>query len=165
MEGAEEMSTELVKTWIEALRSGQYNQGKGYLKKIFKSDLYAQYCCLGVLCDLLDPLGWEENLYSSSPFLPHAVLYSWDDSTYLLPDSILDKIHLSSDEVNILIEVNDIGGSFDTIALILEHIFLLESRHFLRMTVEVGDHSSLTKSIKISCTTCEYECTVVGENL
>jgi hypothetical protein len=33
--------------WLEALRSGEYEQGMGALKKDGK------YCCLGVLCDVL----------------------------------------------------------------------------------------------------------------
>jgi hypothetical protein len=34
----------LKKKWVEALRSGEYQQGEGHL---FKDD---SYCCLGVLC-------------------------------------------------------------------------------------------------------------------
>ena len=41
------MDTELKKKWVAALRSGQYQQGKGYLKKD------GRYCCLGVLCSVL----------------------------------------------------------------------------------------------------------------
>lgn len=33
--------------WVTALRSGEYRQGKGFLRN---SD--DEYCCLGVLCDL-----------------------------------------------------------------------------------------------------------------
>lgn len=41
--------------WIAALRGGQYVQGRRMLRK---GDTF---CCLGVLCDLYDKLGWETN--------------------------------------------------------------------------------------------------------
>lgn len=47
--------TELTRKWIAALRSGKYNQGRCYLRS--KTD---HFCCLGVLCDLYYPDGWED---------------------------------------------------------------------------------------------------------
>ena len=41
------MNEEIKAQWIKALRSGEYEQGKGLLRS-FKD----KYCCLGVLCDL-----------------------------------------------------------------------------------------------------------------
>lgn len=41
------MNQEIKKQWVEALRSGKYKQGKFKLKR---ND---QYCCLGVLCDIV----------------------------------------------------------------------------------------------------------------
>jgi hypothetical protein len=38
---------DLRKKWVDALRSGKYKQGKGYLHS--KDDTF---CCLGVLCDV-----------------------------------------------------------------------------------------------------------------
>jgi hypothetical protein len=38
--------------WVTALRSGKYPQGKGQLKAIPKNSDVAEYCCLGVLCEL-----------------------------------------------------------------------------------------------------------------
>ena len=40
------MNPDIKKRWVEALRSGEYKQGKYYLKN---GD---DFCCLGVLCDL-----------------------------------------------------------------------------------------------------------------
>lgn len=39
------------KKWLEALRSGEYKQGKRTLRRIEADGGYS-YCCLGVLCDL-----------------------------------------------------------------------------------------------------------------
>ena len=43
--------------WIEALRSGQYEQGSGNLKQI-RSSAKELYCCLGVLCDVSNLKEW-----------------------------------------------------------------------------------------------------------
>ena len=40
------------KEWSDALRSGEYQQGKDFLHE------GNRFCCLGVLCDLFDPDGW-----------------------------------------------------------------------------------------------------------
>lgn len=41
--------------WLEALRSGRYKQGQGELRTVDNC-----FCCLGVLCDVLDPNGWND---------------------------------------------------------------------------------------------------------
>lgn len=37
--------------WLKALRSGKYEQGRGRLQRV--EDGSRQYCCLGVLCEVL----------------------------------------------------------------------------------------------------------------
>ena len=44
------MNAEVKQQWVEALRSGKYQQGTAALRK--HKDGQDQYCCLGVLCDL-----------------------------------------------------------------------------------------------------------------
>jgi hypothetical protein len=41
------MNQDIKQRWIDALRSGQYQQGIGRLR-----DAQDRFCCLGVLCDL-----------------------------------------------------------------------------------------------------------------
>lgn len=41
------MNPEIKQKWVDALRSGQYEQGKMQLRTARN-----EYCCLGVLCDL-----------------------------------------------------------------------------------------------------------------
>lgn len=43
------MNPEVKKLWLEALRSGEYKQGGGWLHNTVGGD---RYCCLGVLCAL-----------------------------------------------------------------------------------------------------------------
>lgn len=40
------MPNDIVKEWVKALRSGEYTQGRSYLRRA------DNFCCLGVLCDL-----------------------------------------------------------------------------------------------------------------
>lgn len=47
------MNPEVKALWIEALRSGKYQQGQGGLRKVIGGDEPDQFCCLGVLCDLV----------------------------------------------------------------------------------------------------------------
>lgn len=52
--------------WLEALRSGKYQQGRDVLRA---GD---SFCCLGVACDLYDSSRWEEgtNCYTQLSFYP-----------------------------------------------------------------------------------------------
>jgi hypothetical protein len=50
------MNPAIKKQWVEALRSGEYKQGREYLRQGDK------FCCLGVLCDLYGKqhgVGWH----------------------------------------------------------------------------------------------------------
>jgi hypothetical protein len=44
------MDERVKKLWVTALRSGEYTQGRGFLRELF--DDKPRDCCLGVLCDL-----------------------------------------------------------------------------------------------------------------
>lgn len=65
------MRTALKKRWTKALRSGKYKQGKSALRKQERDTLTGDlkpevetFCCLGVLCDLVEPKEWE--LYTAT---------------------------------------------------------------------------------------------------
>ena len=68
MNGKFKLNPELKLRWITALRSGKYVQGTGYLR-----DINNNYCCLGVLADILDPEGWvpkpEHSIFQWKPEL------------------------------------------------------------------------------------------------
>lgn len=46
------MNKEIQKQWINALKSGQYNHGIHRLHQVGRTKDSAQFCCLGVLCEL-----------------------------------------------------------------------------------------------------------------
>lgn len=48
METDYKMDPELKQKWVDALRSGKYKQGNGWLR-----DEKDRYCCLGVLADVM----------------------------------------------------------------------------------------------------------------
>jgi len=51
------MEAALKKKWVAALRSGKYSRTTGQLRgRLF--DGAVGHCCLGVLCDIVDPDGW-----------------------------------------------------------------------------------------------------------
>ncbi|MEB0262874.1 hypothetical protein [Mucilaginibacter sp. 10I4] len=57
--------------WVEALRSGEYKQGTGYLSFIYRdsaSKVEIRYCCLGVACSMV---GIPDNLLKIEFVLPH----------------------------------------------------------------------------------------------
>ena len=94
------MDPAIKKKWVAALRSGEYEQGQGYLQKDGK------FCCLGVLCHVC---GAEESL---------GRLTDWPDA------NTTDSSRLTWPEVNELAAMNDDDNlSFPEIAdWIEEHL-------------------------------------------
>lgn len=90
------MDAELKKKWIEALRSGKYEQAKGVLRN---GDAY---CCLGVLCSL-DPEFRDWAQYSQSVSAPPVARTGLCGGGF--PSPALQ-----------LAEMNDKGATFDEIA-------------------------------------------------
>ena len=93
--------------WLEALRSGRYRQGKWALRNSDET-----YCCLGVLCDIVDSNKWNKEEYD----------YDWDDDgqkySTLLPLSIHELFQVIP--IDNLIQKNDSGSTFEEIALYIE---------------------------------------------
>lgn len=76
------MNAEVKKKWVNALRSGDYHQGRGRLRKrrnpeSTKDRNLDLFCCLGVLCDLYDPEGWEGDLYLGASVFPPLEVEKW----------------------------------------------------------------------------------------
>ncbi len=113
------MNPEIKKKWLEALRSGEYSQGKSHLK----AENF--YCCLGVLCDLhakefaqswQDPNDdggsiYGESYFGAKNFLPHEVV-KWADLPNDNPRAGEGAMSLSN--------YNDHGVSFEDIAGMIE---------------------------------------------
>ena len=64
-----EPNRENIQKWVDALRSGEYEQGKGNLKT---AD--GKFCCLGVACEISELGEWNGRYYlDASNFLPPEV--------------------------------------------------------------------------------------------
>ncbi len=111
------MSLELGKKWVDALRSGVYTQGKHGLRDVVNNE----FCCLGVLCELIDPTAWTEyeddGHGNRSPFMSYG-RGNEANGAYapldMLP--IIDQSRLSN--------LNDGGKSFEVIADVIEQDIL-----------------------------------------
>lgn len=113
------MKKKVKKLWVEALRSGNYKQGKYGLKR------EDEFCCLGVLCDLhakensrnWEPIPYDKfEMYGGQTAILPVVVRKWaglDQSVPVLKspkdDSTLDAVVL-----------NDGGATFAQIADLIE---------------------------------------------
>jgi hypothetical protein len=113
------MKKKIKKLWLDALRSGEYAQGKGFLVSDgIEAD---NFCCLGVLTDIAVEHGiveWEND---------DELNYIQDEDSeyrekFFLPDEVIQWAGLN-DQTNIqriLAQMNDSGSSFDSIADVIE---------------------------------------------
>ena len=90
------MNKSLKKKWTKALRSDEYVQGTNQL--VAPCGDYDEFCCLGVLCDVMG----VEFEYGFSCLVIAGTLHS---ST--LPDSLLKEAGLNFGEQKELMDLND----------------------------------------------------------
>lgn len=96
--------------WVKALKSGQYQQTDGTLRR--KADDKYSYCCLGVLVDILPDTAWYP-LSGSSTFGYHF----GEESRYaFLGPLLLATTGLEYRDMYTLMGKNDNGVSFTEIA-------------------------------------------------
>lgn len=105
------MKADIRTKWLEALRSGRYQQGRGWLK--FKDGDGERYCCLGVLCEVAgrklvpskDGATFTVEGAANAQFPPSDLC-----KEVMLPDLIVRK----------LVSMNDHDNSFEDIAKYIE---------------------------------------------
>lgn len=119
------MDKELKAKWVAALRSGQYKQGTKALR------IGDNYCCLGVLCDVVG-VNWEStaHLVRSAEETHYTAVGTYDDwDGGVLPPSVRDKaglrytdpeLHYDGDETPISSLNDDAKLDFDTLAQLIE---------------------------------------------
>jgi hypothetical protein len=86
------MNQDVKKRWVEALRSGKYQQGRGHLCD------GSTYCCLGVLCELVVP---------EMKILRVGLGFSYGHSLTCLPREANERSGVAPETEEILIEMND----------------------------------------------------------
>ena len=114
------MNPQIKQKWVDALRSGDYQQGRNYLR----TD--NGFCCLGVLCDLY---GKENNVEWNLAVAEDGDrdYYEFQDKTGRIPLSVVEWAGVEDCNPYIcgrsLAERNDTGSTFNEIAdLIQEHL-------------------------------------------
>jgi hypothetical protein len=120
------MKAEIVEAWVEALRSGEYEQGKSFL------NASGRFCPLGILCDLRAKSGtgyWIEGDVASGDdiafaFEPDEQLRAGtyeEQATEFPPDSVLLWAEIASSFAQDLAHLNDVTGwDFEAIADVIE---------------------------------------------
>lgn len=123
------MKPEIKKLWVEALRSGKYKQGRGYLHTNYGDD--HAYCCLGVLAEIAITNGVSVSVDSRS-LDGRESCWEYGDCVEFLPETIAEWANLTTtgeytyviDEGDhagavvstTLADENDQGASFDELA-------------------------------------------------
>ena len=108
------MKPEIKKIWLEALRSGNYKQGKGVL------NCNGKFCCLGVLADLYSEQT-DHPWVSSYPGMKMHGLIAKLSNQLLDWSGITTSLGRYSE--GSLVDDNDKGKSFLEIADIIEKHF------------------------------------------
>jgi hypothetical protein len=137
---------ENIRKWVEALRSGEYRQGKGHLTVLDSEEQERSYCCLGVACEIsgvTDPVEVVDSPNTGDPILSWSGEFAYsptddeENSRFFPPREVLDWLGLEaynppltfvSDTGSQSIcaaEANDtFGKSFEEIADAIERTYL-----------------------------------------
>ena len=113
---------ENLKTLIDALNLGEYEQAWGALRE------GNCYCIGGVMCDMSNMGEWESATGGRYSFVVREPSYCCPDSTscpppkdiYILPSQVREYYGVTKDVATILMEANDLLAPFNVIATALE---------------------------------------------
>lgn len=126
------MKKKTLKKWLKALRSGEYDQGKDYLK------VDNCFCCLGVLCDITGKGQWDkEDAYATEKslgiyYLPKDLAKEFDmpeeglhiPKKYIANKSKIPKVDAFRKKTSFsLSTLNDLGYTFEEIADMIERYY------------------------------------------
>ena len=124
------MKRKIAKKWVEALRSGQYVQGK---ESLCQQDGASKetFCCLGVLCDLYarevnDGSGFLDDVAPASGNYLFRIGMTGSVDETILPNEVMSWSGMQSDngesgEGDCLAQRNDKGQTFEEIANKIEN--------------------------------------------
>lgn len=120
------MKEDIKRRWLKALRSGEYKQSRTYLKS------ENGFCCLGVLCDILQKDGvtaWTE-LKSEDGGVKHSFCLVRDEKGYMssqadtsaiaLPAGVCKYVDMYGMMGDLMMRNDILKDSFETIADFIE---------------------------------------------
>lgn len=108
------MNAQWRQKWLEALESGKYQQTTARLQRENLG-----FCCLGVLCDIVDPTRWDITPGASIEYHLLATDENFPDQRAvgsMPPSDILNLVGLKIEDAQMLARMNDNGDSFSMIA-------------------------------------------------
>jgi hypothetical protein len=111
------VNTQLKQSWIAALRSGGYLQGRGLLRERLIGGR-ALFCAMGVLMDLVASAALWDRLAR-----PGSRAGSLDEVCGYLPAEICGEIGISNVQQAFIAGLNDHGKTFEEIADVIERDF------------------------------------------
>jgi hypothetical protein len=124
------MDQQIKEQWVEALRSGRYNQGQGCLRTHIHGDDESndKFCCLGVLADIMMPDNYDWAIaQGSAPLVWTGELGENGYAEVELPFDLKEIAGIDDDECSELMNMNDggedvghIGRTFKYIANYIE---------------------------------------------
>lgn len=95
--------------WLQALKSGNYIQGKAFLRKNDK------FCCLGVLCEITQPV-----LHMSTQLHPDGT-FSYENYTWNLPPRVIQLTGIEQKDIMALAAINDKSDYFGGVINYIEN--------------------------------------------
>ncbi|NBO72453.1 MAG: hypothetical protein EBU66_19235 [Bacteroidetes bacterium] len=97
------MNPQVKEKWIDALRSGKYEQGSEKLRSV------DGYCCLGVLCDLYAQEQNKEWDLKGIDEENHQVMDYWyfDGESEFLPDSVREWAGITFNNPKVRVDVTE----------------------------------------------------------
>lgn len=115
--------TDAQRAWVDALRSGKYEQAQGALAPLGENDEPVGFCCLGVACELANAAGVPLRTNRAATFEGYSRTY--DDDAAVLPTSVREWLGLATSsgvygESMQLTARNDEGVTFAEIADLIE---------------------------------------------
>jgi hypothetical protein len=116
------MDEDVKAKWLDALRSGEYEQAEGALHVIEGGK--EKFCCLGVLCDLAVQEGVDVTVRKE----PGESSWKYDRENGVLPRSVQRWAGLDAENPSVFHEgdidgiaaLNDQGSTFDVLADLIE---------------------------------------------
>lgn len=100
-----------IREWIKALVSGNFKQAEGVLRE----EATGGYCCLGVICQIAEPDGWN---YVGIPHFGHPMGAEAERNGYL-NQKAARSYNLSAAGQKKLAKLNDSGYNFGEVAVFI----------------------------------------------
>jgi hypothetical protein len=124
------INANIKKKWVAALRSGEYKQGRGWLRQIDAKGV-ERFCCLGVLCDIYTKETTKRTSWKAPNKFIGDTEYSFGGYTDMPPDNVNKWVGLgdtpwvsvpikASRKYDSLYGLNDGGSPFKKIADYIE---------------------------------------------